>query len=113
MNPGKLNTRIIIKQLTKTADGFGGYQDGSSQYTEIWANYKELRGPRSSENGQRQTETFVQLICRTDTIKAINAGASSNWFFEVEGESVDYRINDIYQSDYKNFTTIIGVKVEA
>jgi head-tail adaptor len=111
MNPGKLNTRIVIKQLTKTSDGFGGFQAGSTSYISIWANYKQLKGPRSSVNGQRQTKTDVELICRTNTIDFIDDNINSNWFFQVEGESKDYRISDIYESDYKNYTTIIGVKV--
>ena len=30
MNPGELNTRIIIKQLIKSADGFGGFGSGAA-----------------------------------------------------------------------------------
>ena len=51
MNPGKLNTRIVIKQLSKASDGFGGFQDGDTTYSTIWANYKQIKGDRSSENG--------------------------------------------------------------
>tara|TARA_R100001460_G_scaffold44151_1_gene80745 strand:- start:4439 stop:4780 length:342 start_codon:yes stop_codon:yes gene_type:complete len=111
MNPGKLNTRIVIKELAKISDGFGGFESGFTQKTAIWANYKQLKGPRSSENGQRQTITDVQLICRTPTINSINDSTNTNWFFQVEGENKDYRISDIYESEYKNYTTIIGVKV--
>tara|TARA_R100001460_G_scaffold78266_1_gene119285 strand:- start:64 stop:405 length:342 start_codon:yes stop_codon:yes gene_type:complete len=113
MNPGKLNTRIVIKQLSKASDGFGGFQDGDTTYSTIWANYKQIKGDRSSENGQRQTKTNVQLICRTATIDSINTGASTNWFFQVENETGDYRINDIFESDYKNYTTIIAEKIGA
>jgi|14BtaG_2_1085337.scaffolds.fasta_scaffold104286_2 head-tail adaptor len=112
MNPGKLNTRIVIWQLTKVADSYGGFQEGSTEYITIWANYKQLKGDRSTENGQRATRTDVELISRTNTIDFINTNATSNWYFKVEGESDNYRINNIYESEYKNYTTINATKID-
>jgi hypothetical protein len=113
MNPGKLNTRIQIKQMSKTGDGFGGWTSSVSNYIAIWAKFSELSGIRETTDGQRQTRTEVELICRSDTINFIkdNIGGQE-WFFEIEGNAKDYRINEIYESDYKNHSKIKGTKIE-
>jgi len=109
MNPGKLNTRIVIWQLTQITDGYGGFLEGTNEFSTIWVNYKQLKGDRSTENGQRATRTDVELIARTDTIDYVNANATSNWFFKIEGESDTYRINNIFESEYKNHINILGL----
>ena len=60
MNPGKLNTRIIIKQLIKSADGFGGFTNTVTTYATIWGDVKQISGKRDTNNGQRSTKTQVE-----------------------------------------------------
>lgn len=112
MNPGKLNSRVIIKQINKSSDGYGGFTNTVSTYDTIWGDVKQISGKRDSENGQRSTKTQVEVICRAKTIDAVNAGAGDDWIFQVEGNSNTYRINEIYESELKYFTKIIGTKTE-
>lgn len=112
MNPGKLNSRILIKQINKSSDGYGGYSNTVSTYDTIWGDVKQISGKRDSENGQRSTKTEVEIICRAKTIDAVNAGATKDWTFQIEGNSDTYRVNQMYQSELKYFTKIIGTKIE-
>ncbi len=42
----------------------------------------------------------------------VNAGATKDWTFQIEGNSDTYRVNEMYQSELKYFTKIIGTKIE-
>lgn len=111
MNPGKLNSRIVIKRIVKSDDGYGGFTNTISVYNTIWGDVKQISGKRESDNGQRSTKTEVELICRADTIDAVISGCGQDWLFQVEGNSDTYRINDLFQSELKYFTKIIGTKI--
>tara|TARA_R110000796_G_scaffold114018_3_gene225776 strand:+ start:80 stop:415 length:336 start_codon:yes stop_codon:yes gene_type:complete len=111
MNPGKLDTRIEIKHVTRTSDGYGGWTNTLTTYETIWANLKEKGGDRSSEFGVRSTKTRVELYVRTNTINDATPNNIS-FVFKVEGFYGDYRVDDIFQSEYKYFTKIIGIKIE-
>ena len=107
MNIGKLNTRIQIKKLTNVSDNFGAWTNSVTDYIDIWAKYKQVKGLRTTTDGQRQTRTEVELICRADTIDFIDTNiGGQEWFFQIDGVNEDYRINDIYESEYKNYTKI-------
>ena len=113
MNIGRLNTRIQIKKLTNVSDNFGGWTNSVTDYIDIWAKYKQVKGLRTTTDGKRQTRTEVELICRADTIDFIDTNiGGQEWFFQIDGVNEDYRINDIYESEYKNYTKIIGIKIE-
>ena len=101
MNPGELNTRIIIKQLIKSADGFGGFTNTVTTYGTIWGDVK-----------QRSTKTQVEVICRARTIDDVNANATEDWIFQIEGNNETYRVNDLFQSELKYYTKIIGTKID-
>ena len=40
MNAGKLNQRITIKRLTKSSDGFGGFNSTLSNVKTLWCSFK-------------------------------------------------------------------------
>lgn len=112
MNPGELNTRIIIKQLIKSADGFGGFTNTVTTYGTIWGDVKQISGKRDTNNGQRSTKTQVEVICRARTIDDVNANATEDWIFQIEGNNLTYRVNDLFQSELKYYTKIIGTKID-
>ena len=109
MNPGKLNTRVIIKQINNTADSYGGYTNTLTTYSTIWANVKQIDGEKSSKYGQRETKTNVELLCRAETIDGINL---TEYVFQIDGSSDNYRINNVFESEFKYITKITGTKIE-
>jgi len=111
MNPGKLNTRVLIKQLLKSDDGYGGFTNTLTTYDTIWASVKQVDGDRSSEFGQIETKVRVELLCRKNTITPIT-DAIKEFIFQIEGNDVNYRVNNIYQSEFKHITKITGTKIE-
>tara|TARA_R100001244_G_scaffold38568_1_gene34881 strand:- start:159 stop:485 length:327 start_codon:yes stop_codon:yes gene_type:complete len=108
MNPGKLNTRVIIKQFNNTSDGYGGVTNTLSTYSTIWANVKQIDGEKSSKYGQRETKTNVELLCRAETIDQL----PGEYVFQIDGSSDNYRINNVFESEFKYITKIIGTKIE-
>ena len=112
MNPGKLNSRVIIKRIVKSSDGYGGFTNSISVYNTIWGDVKQISGKRESDNGQRSTKTMVEIICRADTIETITTNVGDDWIFQIEGNDDTYRIDDLFQSELKYFTKIIGTKIE-
>ncbi len=109
MNPGKLNTRIAIKNIVKSSDGYGGFTNTITTTDTIWGDVKEVSGKRDTQNGQRSTKTQVEVICRAKTIDNVNSNANDDWTFEIEGSN--YRVNEIYESELKYYTKIIGTKI--
>ena len=52
MDAGKLDTRVQIRRLTKTADTYGGYTSTTATASTIWAYKRETSGDISQENGK-------------------------------------------------------------
>ena len=43
MDSGKLDTRVIVKRLTKSADGYGGFTSTKATEMTIWAHKSDLQ----------------------------------------------------------------------
>ena len=67
MDAGKLDTRILVKRLTKTPDGFGGTTSTEATALTIWAKKKDKKGEIRSINSQRKLYTEIELIVRKKT----------------------------------------------
>lgn len=107
MDAGKLNTRVTIKRLTQTADGYGGTSSTITDYTTIWAAKKELGGDVKNENGQRTIYNDIELMVRKKTADNIN----HDDVLQVESDSNTYRITSIYDSKQDFMTTIKATKI--
>jgi len=104
MNSGDLDTRVAIKRLTKSADGYGGTTAAKSTASTIWAKKMDISGKFDSENGRRKIYTDIELIVRKKTAETIQ----DNDLLEVGSD--EYRIMEIFDSKHKYFTTIRAIK---
>ncbi len=107
MDAGKLDTRVEVKRLTKTADGFGGTTSTSAVNSTIWANKKETSGEIVQENGKRQQYLEIELTVRKKTAETI----LKTDLLAISGVSGDYRIKEVYDSIHKYFSTIKATKI--
>ena len=107
MDVGKLDKRVIVKSVSKTADGYGGYTNNLGEVKTIWANVKKVSGKIETDNGKRSQSTQIEIICRT---KAITFDPKT-YVLQIEGNATNYRINDIVEEEYKYFDKIIATKI--
>ena len=104
---GKLNKRISLKTFSTTADGYGGFTLGAASSTKaIWANVKVKDSDITDEFGEVINKVVVEFVVRK------NAAADFNATDVLEFESIQYRINKIYDLDIDNYTMIIATKLD-
>lgn len=106
MQSGKLNSRITIKRLVKTDDGFGGFNSTLSDIASVWCDLKQISGEISDKFGKREHETKIELLMRKKTSDLIIIGD----IFIVENDSQNYRINEKFDSELKFLTRLTATK---
>jgi head-tail adaptor len=107
MNSGRLNTRIDVKRLTKSSDSYGGTTSTVAVNSTIWAHKSETKGEIVQENGKRQQYLEIELTVRKKTADTI----LNTDILAVNGVTGDYRINNIFDSVHKYYTTIKATKI--
>jgi len=107
MDAGKLNTRVTIKRLSETSDGYGGTSSTVADYSTIWAHKKELGGDVKNENGQRTIYNDIELTIRKKTADNIR----HDDVLQVESDSSTYRVTAIFDSVQDFMTTIRATKI--
>lgn len=108
MRAGDLDTRVLVKRQSKTADGFGGFTSTLSTQTTIWASVNYTDGDITTKNGKRDRNLVIELIVRKKTADNI----ATTDLLEIENESGQYQINTMFDSKYKYFTSITATKRE-
>ena len=108
MNASKLDTRVLVKRQSKTADGFGGFSSTLATQTTIWANVRFTDGDVTTKNGKRDRNLVIELMVRKKTAENIN----TTDLLEIENENGQFQINSMFNSNYKFFTTITATKRE-
>ena len=108
MNAGKLNTRIEVKRLTKTPDGYGGTTSTNATVETLWANKKDVKGDITATEGKRGRSVEVELELRKKAADQI----LDNDLIKIEGKDGLYRINGIYDSEQDFFTVIKATKLD-
>jgi hypothetical protein len=73
----------------------------------MWAKKSDLSGDITTQNGRRKTNDEIELIIRKKSADQIN----NNDLIRIENESSDYRINSIFDSQHKYFTTLKATKL--
>ena len=106
MQAGKLDTRIQVKRLTKTADGYGGFTSTKAVFKTIWAKKMDISGDIKSENSRRKIYTDIELIVRKKTAETI----LQNDLLSIVGDSDEYRIDQMFDSVHKRYTKIRAIK---
>lgn len=107
MDAGKLDTRVIVKRLTKTNDGYGGTTATKATQTTIWAYKVDVSGDIKTQNVQRKKFIDIELVVRKKTADDI----LDEDILQIEGNSTEYRINEKFDSEHKYFTTIRATKI--
>jgi len=108
MRAGDLDTRVLVKRQSKTADGFGGFTSTLSTQTTIWASVNYTDGDITTKNGKRDRNLVIELIVRKKTADDI----ATTDLLEIENESGQYQINTMFDIKYKYFTSITATKRE-
>lgn len=108
MDAGRLNTRIEVKRLTKTADGYGGYTSTNATVETLWANKKDIKGDIKDTEGKRGRHVLIELELRKKAADQIQ----DNDLLKIEGKNGLYRINGFYDSEQDFFTTIQATKLD-
>ena len=106
MRAGDLDTRVLVKRQSKTADGFGGFTSTLSTQTTIWASVNYTDGDITTKNGKRDRNLVIELIVRKKTADNI----TTTDLLEIENETGQYQINTMFDSKYKYFTSITATK---
>ena len=83
MRAGDLDTRVLVKRQSKTADGFGGFTSTLSTQTTIWASVNYTDGDITTKNGKRDRNLVIELIVRKKTADDI----ATTDLLEIENES--------------------------
>ena len=107
MDSGKLNQRILIKRQTKTADGFGGTTSTVSTVATIWAKVTELKGEIQKTDFVSGRYIEIEIIVRS---KTADEYILANDTIQIQGQSGDYKINNIYESQEDQFVKILATK---
>jgi len=108
MDAGKLNTRVEVKRLTKTPDGFGGTTSTSATAETFWAHKKDIKGDVTATEGKRGRSVEIELELRKKAADQI----LDNDVIKLEGKSGLYRINGFYDSKQDFFTIIKATKLD-
>jgi hypothetical protein len=108
MNAGKLNSKITIKRLTKTADEFGGFNSTLSDVATIWCHLTEIKGEINDKFGKREQDVQVEITMRKNTADLIQLGD----IFTLENENQKYRINNKFEFDLDFYTKLLATKSE-
>ena len=108
MNAGKLKNRITLKRLTRVSDNYGGYNSTLADVKTLWCDLKEVSGDIKMENGMREHRIYVEMIIRKKTADDIQVGD----IFIREGESAQYRINEMYQSELNYYVQLKATKID-
>lgn len=108
MDAGKLDTRIEIKTLTKTSDGYGGTTSVLTDYATIWAYVREISGDIEEGGLDRGRKKKLEIVVRKKT--AEEKSLSGDSVLRVEGETGDYRVVSVSEHTYKKYIKLEAVK---
>jgi len=105
MNPGKFNNRIEVKYLTKSADGYGGFNSSSATDLTVWGDVQYKKGELKMENGARSKYKEVEVIIRK---KAFDEISNTDFIFSIDNSSSNYRVNDVFEVVKDEYVKIIA-----
>ena len=107
MDAGDFNTRVEIKRLAKTSDGYGGTTSTLSIYDTVWAKKTDKSGDISSNNGRRKINDEIELVIRKKSADQIE----NDDLIKIEGEAGEFRITSLFDSQHRYYTAITAVKL--
>lgn len=108
MDAGNLDSKITIQRLTKTSDGFGGYNSSLSNVATVWCEIKQIKGEINDKFGKRSQDIDIEITMRKNTADLIQLGD----IFVLEGGTQKYRINNKFEFDLDFYTKLLATKSE-
>ncbi len=106
MSAGDLNSRIVVKRQSKTADNYGGFTSTLSTQATIWGSVKQIKGAIDKQTGKRARSIEVEIIVRKKTADDIN----DSDVLVINDETENYVINEMFEHDRNFYTTIKATK---
>ncbi len=104
-----LKQRIIIKRMSKTSDGYGGYTPGGYVTIDtVWCRVQETKGDIDERIGIRLKSTEIEITIRKETADLI----ANEDVLQVEGYSALYRINSGFQTFENFWVKMTATKIE-
>lgn len=115
MASGRLDTRVTIKRLSTTSDGYGGTTSTISDYKTIWARKTEASkyqvngsGRIEMNNGRISRFIEIELLVRKRTADLIQ----NDDILNIEGDTATYRVNSIYESSKDFYKIVKATKID-
>lgn len=108
MDAGKFDTRVEIKTLTKTSDGYGGATSTLSAYSTIWANVREVDGDVETSGYKRGRVSSLNIFVRKKTAEGNNI--NQDVILRIQGKTDDYRVVSISDDTHKKIVKIRAEK---
>lgn len=109
MDAGKLDTRVEIKQQTKTADGYGGFSSTTTTSATVWAYVREIKGDVETDTYSRGRYLNIEVIMRDKTVE--DNSIDENSILKIQSKAGDYRITGIYEGFKSKFVKINATKL--
>ena len=108
MDAGKLDTRLEIKTLSKTPDGFGGFTSTSTVAATIWAYVREVAGDVRTNEYTRGRYLDIEVVIRDKTFDSNNINEDT--ILRIQNKTGDYRITSIFEGFKDKFVKISATK---
>lgn len=108
MNIGEYRDRVVVKRLTKSADGFGGFTSSVSTVATVWCKLLFTDGDMAFENDKRVLNKGIELHIRKNTATE-NIQVGDVLF--PERDNNEYRIQSILELDLY-FFKITGNRIQ-
>jgi len=108
MDAGKLDTRVELKELTKTSDGYGGFTSTETTVATVWAYVREVKGDIQTDTYTRGRYLNVEIVMREKTVDDNNIDEGT--ILKIQNKTGDYRITGIYEGFKGKFVKISATK---
>tara|TARA_R110000796_G_scaffold39951_6_gene99229 strand:+ start:1147 stop:1479 length:333 start_codon:yes stop_codon:yes gene_type:complete len=110
MDAGKLSTRVVLKDVTKVSDGFGGTTASLTTIGTVWASVREVKGDIEGEGYSRGRYLNIEVVMREKTVN--DNSINENTVLTIQSKTGDYKIKSIFEDNKNKFVKIVAVKTD-
>lgn len=91
-----LDRQVIFQNLTKVADGAGGYTETWADGPTVWVGIKAVKGREQNGQGIWQNSISYALVCRFEDYSPTVATRVK---YVIDGQTVILQTGDFYEMD--------------
>ena len=110
MDAGKLSTRVVLKDMVKASDGFGGTTATLNVIGTVWASVREIKGEIEGEGYSRGRYLNIEVIMRDKTVN--DNSINENTVLKIQSKPGDYKIKSIFADQKDKFIKIVAIKTD-